>query len=205
MANYILDEVYACTLWDHLQQNLFTAQKLKEMAREHCWQATIKWERFKMRKFNIWMVGIIEREWEVMKRFEEEGSIVEEERPPPPLIIWNPTPPHILTPAPPPVVWLPGYRPPPPPEDAHNQIIIVKSSSGTSSSDYETAPKSRHMTPEEWKKQRWWWRQIEQTFRWAHENEIQNIRWIWEIQSWIGGNVTNAKFSFLQTIFLIHT
>ena len=36
MANYILDEVYACTLWDHLQQNLFTAQKLKEMAREHC-------------------------------------------------------------------------------------------------------------------------------------------------------------------------
>lgn len=46
MADCILNNILACTLWEHLQQNLYTTQSLEEMAREYCRQATIEWERF---------------------------------------------------------------------------------------------------------------------------------------------------------------
>jgi len=110
-----------------------------------------------MRKFDIWMMGIIEREREVQKRFEEEGSA------PPPIVIRNPTPPLVTvlpryqqTPSPIPiVVRLPTHQPPPPPGHAHNPILIDVSdyeTSEESSSNYETAPESRCTTPEERKK-----------------------------------------------------
>jgi len=35
MGNYIMNNVYTCSLWDHIQQNLYTARQLKTMAREH--------------------------------------------------------------------------------------------------------------------------------------------------------------------------
>jgi len=62
MGDYIMNDVYACSLWDHIQQNLYMARQLEMMAKEHCRQATIEWERFKMRKFDERMAGVIERE-----------------------------------------------------------------------------------------------------------------------------------------------
>ena len=142
MGDYVMDDVYTCTLWDHIQQNLYTARQLEKMAREHRRQATIEWERFKTRKFNERMAEVIERERAVVRRFEEEGSAVKEERPPIPLIVRNPTP-RILTP--PIIVHLPRYKPPPSSGNFQNLIIIVESDSGESlSSNYETAPESRH-------------------------------------------------------------
>jgi len=106
------------------------------------------------------MMGVIEREREVKKRFEEEGSL------PPPIVVRNPTPPLAMvlpgyqqTPSPVPIiVCLPMYQPPPPPGHPHNPILIdtsdVASSHTSSSSDYETAPESRCTTPEERKKDR---------------------------------------------------
>jgi len=44
IADHIINNVYACSLWDHVQQNLYTAQQLEAMARKHCRQAAIKWE-----------------------------------------------------------------------------------------------------------------------------------------------------------------
>jgi len=141
MGDYVMNDIYACSLWDHIQQNLYTARQLEKMAREHRQQATIGWERFKTRKFDARMAGVIERERAAMKRFEEEGSAVEEERPPIPLVVRNPTP---RIPTPPIIVRLPGYKPPPPPGNSQNPIIIVESDSGnSSSSNYETAPESR--------------------------------------------------------------
>jgi len=35
MGDHIMHDVYACTLWDHIQQNLYTARQLKMMVREH--------------------------------------------------------------------------------------------------------------------------------------------------------------------------
>ena len=46
MADYVIDNVYACTLWDNFQQDLYNARRLEGMAREHCWGAAIQWERF---------------------------------------------------------------------------------------------------------------------------------------------------------------
>jgi len=168
------------------------------MAREHHWQATVNWERFRTWRFDRRMIGVIKREQEVMKRLEEKGSVVEEKKPPVLLVVRNPTP-HI--PTPPIIVCLPGYKPPPPPGDYCNPTIIVKSDSGASSSNYETVPELRHLTPEEQKKQRqqqW----IKWAFKQAHENEIwemgrkKTVCWIWDIQSWTRDNVMDIKFSF---------
>ena len=35
MADCLMDDVYAITLWDHLQQNLDTARQLERLARDH--------------------------------------------------------------------------------------------------------------------------------------------------------------------------
>ena len=34
MVDHILDDIYACTLWDNLQQNLFNARRLEGIARD---------------------------------------------------------------------------------------------------------------------------------------------------------------------------
>jgi len=154
MGDCVIDNILACTMWDGLQSDLYNAQVLEAMAREHRRRAAIEWERFKMRKFDVRMMGIIEREREVQKRFEEEGSA------PPPIVVRNPTPPlamvlpgHRQTPSPTLiVVCLPTYQLLPPPGHAHNPILIDVSdyeTSEESSSNYETAPESRCTTPEE--------------------------------------------------------
>ena len=43
-----------------VQQNLYTARKLEEMAKEYHRQVMIEWERFQTRKFNIRMMEVIE-------------------------------------------------------------------------------------------------------------------------------------------------
>jgi len=118
-------------------------------------------------------MGIIEREREVQKQFEEEGSAA------PLIVVRNPTPPLAVilpgykqTPSPVPIVIrLPTHQPPPPPGHAQNPILIdvsdyemSKGSSSSSSSDYETAPESRCTTPEERKKLRRK-RRIEQAYK----------------------------------------
>jgi len=159
MGDCVIDNVLACTMWEKLQSDLYDARILEATAREHRRRANIEWERFKMRKFDVRMMGVIEREREVQKRFKEEGSA------PPPIVVRNPTPPlamilpgHRQTPSPIPiVVRLPTHQPPPPPGHAHNPILIDVSdyeTSEESSSNYETAPESRCTTPEERKKLR---------------------------------------------------
>jgi len=157
MGDCVIDDVLACTMWDGLQSDLYNARVLEAIARKHCRRAAIEWEQFKMRKFDIRMMGIIEREREVQKRFEEEGSA------PPPIVVQNPTPPLAMVlpgyqQIPSPiliVVRLPMHQPPPPPGHAQNPILIDVSdyeTSEESSSNYETAPESRCTTPEERKK-----------------------------------------------------
>ena len=160
MGDCVVDNMLACTMWDLLQSNLHNARTLETIARSHRQRAAIEWERFRTRKFDRRMMGVIEREREAKKRFEEEGSL------PPLIVVRNPTPPLAMvlpgyqqTPSPVPiVVRLPTYQPPPPPGHPHNPILIDASddaSSHTSSStDYETAPESRRTTPEERKKDR---------------------------------------------------
>lgn len=46
MADHVIDNVYACTLWDNLQQDLYNARKLERIAREHRQRAALQWERF---------------------------------------------------------------------------------------------------------------------------------------------------------------
>jgi len=169
MGDCVIDDMLACTMWDLLQSNLHNARILEAVARGHRQRAAIEWERFRTRKFDRRMMGIIEREREVQKRFEEEGSA------PPPIVVRNLTPPlamvlpgHRQTPSPIPiVVRLPTHQLPPPPGHAHNPILIDVSdyeTSEESSSNYETAPESRSTTPEEQKKLRRK-RRIEQTYK----------------------------------------
>ena len=159
MGDCIIDDAFTCTMWEKLQSDLYNARTLEAIAREHRRQAAIEWEQFRMRKFDRQMMGVIEREREAKKRFEEEGSN------PPLIIVRNPTPPLAMvlpgyqqTPSPIPiVVCLPTYQPPPPPGDPRNPILIDESNHTTtdeSSSDYETAPESRCTMPEERKKDR---------------------------------------------------
>jgi len=173
MGDCIVDDMLACTMWDLLQSNLHNARILEAVARGHRQRAAIEWERFRTRKFDRRMMGIIEREREAQKRFEEEGSAA------PPIVVRNPTPPLAVilpgykqTPSPIPIVArLPMHQPPPPPGHAQNPILIdvsdyktSKASSSSSSSDYETAPESRRTTPEERKKFRRK-RRIEQAYK----------------------------------------
>jgi len=58
MGDHIMNDVYACSLWDHVQQNLYMAWQLEAMAREHRQQATIEWERFRTQKFNRRIMGV---------------------------------------------------------------------------------------------------------------------------------------------------
>jgi len=173
MGDCVIDDMLACTMWDLLQSNLHNARILEAVARGHRQRAAIEWERFRTRKFDRRMMGIIEREREVQKRFEEEGSAA------PPIVVRNPTPPLAVmlpgykqTPSPIPiVVRLPTHQPPPPPGHAQNPILIDVSdyktsieSSSSSNSDYETVPESRCTTPEERKKLRRK-RRIEQAYK----------------------------------------
>jgi len=87
MGDCVVDDMLTCTMWDLLQSNLYNAQTLETIARGHRQRAAIEWERFRTRKFDRRMMGVIEREREVKKRFEEEGSL------PPPIVVRNPTPP----------------------------------------------------------------------------------------------------------------
>jgi len=173
MGDCVTDDMLATTMWDLLQSNLHNARILETVARGHRQRAAIEWERFRTRKFDRRMMGVIEREREVKKRFEEEGSAA------PPIVVRNPTPPltmllpgYVRTPSPVPiVVRLPTHQPPPPPGHVQNPILIDVSdyatsngSSQSSSSDYETAPESKRTTPEEQRKLRRK-RRIEQTYK----------------------------------------
>jgi len=74
MGDCIIDDAFACTMWEKLQSDLYNARVLEAIARENRRRAAIEWERFRMRKFDRWMIGVIEREREMKKKFEEEGS-----------------------------------------------------------------------------------------------------------------------------------
>jgi len=97
MGDCIIDDVLACTMWDGLQSDLYNARVLEAIAREHHRRAAIEWERFKMRKFDVQMMGIIEREREVQKRFEEEGSAPPSNRRPKPDPSFSHSTPRIRT------------------------------------------------------------------------------------------------------------
>jgi hypothetical protein len=72
MGDYLIDDIHAITLWEHLQQNLFHARQMEGIARNLREQAAIEWERFRTKKFNMRIMGIVEREREVMRRLDEE-------------------------------------------------------------------------------------------------------------------------------------
>jgi hypothetical protein len=98
MGDYLVDDIHAITLWEHLQQNLFHARQMEGIARNLREQATIEWERFRTKKFDMRIMGIVEREREVMRRFDEEGSGHGQPR----LVVERPSPPLAVV--------LPGYR-----------------------------------------------------------------------------------------------
>jgi hypothetical protein len=89
MGDYLVDDLHAITLWEHLQQNLFNARQMEGIARNLREQAMIEWERFRTKKYDMRIMGIVERERAVMRRFEEEGSGLNRPR----LVVENTTPP----------------------------------------------------------------------------------------------------------------
>jgi hypothetical protein len=70
MGDYLVDDVYAIMLWEHLQQNLFNARQMEGIARNLREQAAIEWERFRTKKFDMRIMGVVERERAVMRRFD---------------------------------------------------------------------------------------------------------------------------------------
>ena len=182
MGDYLTDDLHAITLWEHLQQNLFHARQMEGIARNLREQAAIEWERFRTKKYDMRIMGIVERERAVSRRFEEEGSgwnlprlVVERTSPPLQMVL----PGYRRTPTPPPVAGPSNFRRP------FSPYPVEESSPGTSSnpitieedsdeppSSYETAPESREPTPEEERKRRRR-RRIEEAFDRARDSEIR--------------------------------
>ena len=103
MADCLIDDVYAITLWDHFQQNLDMARQLERIARDHRRQARLEWERIRVRRLDRRISDVVEREREVARRFANEGSPPPSpNQPAPPLVVRNPTPPLAVV--------LPGYQ-----------------------------------------------------------------------------------------------
>jgi hypothetical protein len=182
MGDYLIDDLHAITLWEHLQQNLFHARQMEGIARNLREQAAIEWERFRTKKYDMRIMGIVERERAVMKRFEEEGSglhlprlVVENTTPPLPMVL----PGYRRTPTPPPVAGPSNFRRPfspypveESPSGSSANPIVVEEDSDDPPSSYETAPESREPTPEEERKQRRR-RRVEEAFNRARDNEIR--------------------------------
>ena len=62
MADCLMDDVYAITLWDHLQQNLDMARQLERLARDHRRQARLEWERVRVWRLDTRISDVVERE-----------------------------------------------------------------------------------------------------------------------------------------------
>jgi hypothetical protein len=183
MGDYLVDDLHAITLWEHLQQNLFHARQMEGIARNLREQAAIEWERFRTKKYDMKIMGVVERERAVMRRFDEEGSGYSQPR----LVVERPSPPLVMvlpgyqrTPTPLPVAGPSGYGRPQSPYSLEpsssgtlsNPIIVEESDSDEVPSSYDTAPESRIPTPEEERKQRRR-RRVEEAFNRARDREIR--------------------------------
>jgi hypothetical protein len=183
MGDYLVVDIHAITLWEHLQQNLFNARQMEGIARNLREQAAIEWERFRTKKYDMRIMGIVEREREVMRRFDEEGSrhgrprlVVERAESPtsngtpriPTHADSNPChrPFRIRT------TTIPVLPRTIPPGTFSNPVVVEESDSDEAPSSYDTAPELRTPTPEEERKQRRR-RRVEEAFNRARDREIR--------------------------------